>query len=776
MISISTHVRTQRRTTQLLTCLLVLLVSLVSNPWFLVADGDGQYRGALSQWAWLLASMFAIFATFVAARVLVRSGSDTPLAYDAPTLRRLMDGDRFRALVEDGAHCTLVCDASGAITYASPTLEHLLGFLPAQMLGKSLKELFQTREALDWDTLLVSAGDNPLPVLYQLRHADGSWRWIEMRLRDLSGVPAVAGMVLHCLDVSEREQAIAQRHAAEQRLQIALDASQVALWDLHLPTNTVRLSSQWAALVGGPPGERVMGLDQLWTSAHPEDMARLRDALTQTVMGSGPMTRVEHRFLTANGNWHWIESVGRVVERDGNGRALRLAGVNISIDSHKKVEATMAKLVSHDSLTGLPNRQVLLKRVSSAIERSSSSKQPLALMQVDVLHLRQINQSLGRETGDGLLRAIATRLAGCMHQGHTLAHIGSDEFAVSMPDIGDAKRAAIDAQALIACLADPFVVGGNELRIGANVGIAMFPLDAADAVGLLRCAEAAIAHSRSALQGEAFFFDVGMEQRTRRRQSLERRLRAAIEEGRLALAYQPIVCLRNGVTVGAEALVRWTDSEHGVVSPDELIPIAEEVGLIGALGEWVLRQSCIAAARWQSTITPDFRIAVNLSARQLAQPNLVEVVRDIIRESGIRQGTLELEITEHHQLFENWEGLKILQRLKHELGVRLVIDDFGTGYSGLRSLRLLPLDKLKIDRSFVHSAVGNSADAALLSGIVAIALDLALEITAEGVENDTQLACVRRLGCDTAQGYLTGKPLPASVFTRHLSESVLGAI
>lgn len=757
--------------------LLASLVALVA--WVAVAvmvpvnSGSGVLNDGILPWLWLALGVLAVLAFAWSARSLMRARVAAKRLAARVRRLRLLSSERFRALVEDGSHGTLICDGGNtAIGYASPTLRQLLGYQPAQLVGKTLESLLHQEDLREWYQALARVGGTTLPLLHRMRHADGSWRWIETRLRDLSAMPAVGGMVLNCLDVSEREHALREQRAAEQQLQIALDTSEVVLWDLHLASGAVRLSPQWAQLVGGPPGETLTQLDRLAAQVHGDDLPLLLEALKKTVAGTSGTTRVEHRVRAADGHWRWIESVGRVVERDGAGRALRVAGVNIDIDSHKQAEAQIAKLVFHDGLTGLPNRRMLVDRMTQAIEHAARHGEQLALLQLDVRHFRQINQELGRETGDAILRAVGARLSGAMREGNTLAHIGGHEFAVSMPAIGSVERAASAARALIDALAAPFKLGEHELCIGANVGVAMFPADAADAAGLLRCADAATTQAKASSQGEVYFFDPGVESQTRRRQALEHGLRAAIDGGTLTLAFQPIVDLRGGGIVGAEALVRWTHDHYGVIAPDELIPMAEETGLIAALGQWVLREACLHAARWQATLMPEFRIAVNLSALQLAQPGLVEAVQAVLASSGLRPGSLELEITEHHQLFDDWQSLKTLQRLKLEAGARLVIDDFGTGYSGLRTLRLLPLDKLKIDRSFILSAAENPADAALLAGIVAIALDLALETTAEGVENEAQLASVRRLGCDTVQGYLTGRPIPASVFTQHLAESL----
>ncbi len=747
--------------------LLVWLVAVLVAP----ADAaDGVFSGG--SFTWPVLGVLAVLAAGWLARSLIRARAAAKRLAAGIRRRLIQSGERFRALVEDGSYGTLICDKDSTIAYASPALQQLLGYPPAQLTGKTLDALLHPEDRVQWQAAMAYVGNSALPVLHRMGHADGSWRWIETRLRDLSAVPAVGGMVLNCLDVSAREHALREQRAAEQQLQIALDTSEVVLWDLHLASGAVRLSPQWAQLIGGPAGETRTHLDKLAAHVHADDVQPLLAALKKAVHGSSGVTRVEHRVRAADGHWRWIESVGRVVERDAGGRALRVAGVNIDIDTHKQAEAQIAQLVFHDVLTGLPNRRMLVDRVTQAIEHAARYGEPLALLQLDMLHFRQVNQELGRESGDAILRAVSARLSGVLRDGHTLAHLGSDEFAVSMPAIGSVERAAGAAQALIEALAAPFVLGQHELRISVNVGIAMFPADAADAAGLLRCAEAAVSQAKAASLGEVYFFDPQVERQTRRRQTLEHGLRAAIENGALMLAFQPIIDLRGGGTVGAEALVRWTHETYGVIAPDEIIPMAEEIGLIAPLGQWVLREACLHAARWQSTLLPDFRIAVNLSALQLAQPGLLEAVQEVLAQSGLKPGTLELEITEHHQLFDDWESLKTLQRLKLEAGVRLVIDDFGTGYSGLRSLRLLPLDKLKIDRSFVLSAVDNPADAALLAGIVAIALDLALETTAEGVENAAQLATVRKLGCDTVQGYLTGKPIPASVFTQHLADSL----
>lgn len=690
--------------------------------------------------------------------------------------RRLADSaERFRALVEEASDCTFICDDNAEIRYASPPLQQLLGRTPASVTGTELSTLWHPDDRPQlWAAMamLRPTQTTALPVRHRMRHTDGSWRWVETTLRDLRSRQTIGGIVFNCLDVNERELVRCELALSEQRLTVALEASQVALWELDVNSGRVTLSRQWAQLVGGPPGVTSARLDELEEMHHPDDLWPLSQALARTIKGQTPMYRADHQLRTVDGRWLWVESFGRVIERDSRGRALRMAGVTADISERKKAEAQIADLAYHDAMTDLPNRRLLTDRLTQAIALTSNKNTKVALLLIDIDRFAYVNESLGHEAGDVLLCAVADRLRLLLGNGETLARVGGDKFAIMLPSLRSGDEAVAMAQAVLQTMTIPFDGTSPPTSVSASVGVALCPNDGNDATSLLRGADIALAQAKAAAPGQYHLCDAQMSARSRRRVMIERELRLAIAQGTLELAFQPLVELASNRIVGAEALVRWIHPQEGNISPAEFIPIAEESDLIMSLGQWVLEQACLAARSWQRSIAPHFRIAVNLSPRQLTQTDLVQTVQAAQAQAGLAPGTLELEITESQLVNDDGHTLALLQRLKREAGVRLAVDDFGTGYSSFSSLRQLPVDKLKIDRSFVNGVASNKTDAVLITGILSIAQALALDVTVEGVETPAQLERLRELGCTVVQGYLVGHPMSVSDFTACLDRSL----
>ncbi len=442
------------------------------------------------------------------------------------------------------------------------------------------------------------------------------------------------------------------------------------------------------------------------------------------------------------------------------------AGLEAQIEERRRADERVVYMAHHDALTGLPNRALLADRVGQAIARAHRSGGKLALLFLDLDRFKNVNDSLGHAVGDQLLTAVAARLTASRREVDTVARLGGDEFIISLPDIGGAAEAASVASRILADLAKPFTVAGHELHADASIGIVLYPGDGDTAEMLVRNADTAMYHAKESGRANYQFFGAQMTERVRRRLTTETNLRGALERGEFTLHYQPLVDLPSAGIIGAEALVRWPQPDRRLVSPSEFIPVAEDTGLIVALGEWVLREACTRAQAWQ-TQHPGLRIAVNLSARQFRQRNLVEMIERVLNETRLAPGLLELELTEGMLMHHVQETVTILARLD-EIGVRLAIDDFGTGYSSLSYLKRFPIHALKIDRSFVRDIGTDPNDAAIVTAIVAMARSLGLDVTAEGVETHEQAAFLRSLACDLAQGFYFGRPMPATEFSARL--------
>jgi len=435
----------------------------------------------------------------------------------------------------------------------------------------------------------------------------------------------------------------------------------------------------------------------------------------------------------------------------------------------EEVNAQLQHVAMHDALSGLPNRLLLADRLSQAIAQAERHQNRFAVFVVDLDRFKAINDSLGHLAGDAMLKEVARRLASVLRKADTLARLGGDEFVLVLNEISSAQDVETIAARVLADIARPVKLSDLELHTSASIGISLFPTDGADADTLLQHADAAMYHAKKNGRNAYQLFVPAMNAFARDRLELENGLRRALVQGEFVLHYQPKVDVRDGGIDSAEALIRWQHPTRGLTAPLDFIPLAEECGLILPIGEWVLREACRQACAWQTAGLRPLRVAVNLSAQQFRQKNLVEVVRSALNAAQLEARYLELELTESAVMHDAEQSIEILQQLS-ALGVRISVDDFGTGYSSLSYLRRLPLDKLKIDRAFIRDVVTSRDDAAIVRAIVSLAHNLRLKVIAEGVETPDQLAFLRELGCDQYQGYHYSVPVPDNVFVEMLRE------
>ena len=447
--------------------------------------------------------------------------------------------------------------------------------------------------------------------------------------------------------------------------------------------------------------------------------------------------------------------------------------MTIALASKWRAERTVVKLAYFDSLTGLPNREQSRNRLVGAIEVAKLHERTLAVLYLDLDNFKRVNDTLGHAVGDELLRVVASRLRSSLRYGDRgidsssisrpgdLARLGGDEFMVLLPNIRKPAEAGVIAERIIGALREPMQLALNSLVVTPSVGIAIFPNDGGDAETLLRNADLAMYFSKRKSPGTYSYFDAAMNASALQRFTIEDKLRGALARNEFTLNYQPLFDIRTGHISGMEALLRWTNDQLGVVPPSEFISVAEETGLILPIGEWVLRTACAQAKAWHDEGLPLIRMSVNVSGQQFALNHFPSQVSAILQETGLDPSKLELEITETLIMNDEVWAERTINQLK-AIGVALAIDDFGTGYSSLARLRRFAVDRLKIDRSFVTSLNECSDDRAIAAAIIAMSRSLRIDVTAEGVENISQLMFLQEHECHEAQGYLLGAALPAA--------------
>ena len=458
--------------------------------------------------------------------------------------------------------------------------------------------------------------------------------------------------------------------------------------------------------------------------------------------------------------------------RDRAGQVVNFIKIFSDISERKEREERVRHLAHHDFLTDLPNRMLLSDRITQAISLAQRSDAQVAVLFLDLDRFKNVNDSLGHTIGDKLLQEVARRLRACVRGSDTVSRLGGDEFVILVPGVTDAGDVAVLAQKVLEVVSEPYWIEGHELVSSPSIGIAVYPTDGPDVEALLRNADAAMYHAKESGRKNYQFFTPDMNTRAIERLSMERSLRRALERGELRLHYQPQYDIASGRIVGMEALIRWEHPDLGLVSPARFMPFAEESGLILPIGEWVLQEACRQNRAWQEADLPRVRVAVNISALQFRQPGFAESVQRALTHTGLAARYLELEVTESVIMHDAERVTQSLALLK-QMGLELAIDDFGTGYSSLSYLKRFPIDRLKIDQSFVRDITTDQDDAAITGAIIALTRNLGLKTIAEGVETREQLEFLRAHGCDEVQGFLLSRPVEASACPALLAEQVL---
>ena len=570
-------------------------------------------------------------------------------------------------------------------------------------------------------------------------------------------------------EIEERRKMELALRESEERYALAARGANDGLWDWNLVAGEVYLSERWREMVGMVDPSISLSPEEWFSRVHLSDLPQLKVDIAAQAAGSRSHFHSEHRLRHSEGFFIWVLCRGIVV-RDTEGRALRIAGSMTDITARKDLEERLRREAQFDSLTTLPNRSYATDLLRRAIARAKRNReQQFGVLFLDCDRFKVVNDSLGHHAGDSLLRLVAGRLNGCVRPGDVVARLGGDEFVVILEGVKDEAEAITVAERIQHSLAQPFYLDGRELFMSVSVGIAMSQPGVERPEDYLRDAD--LAMYRAKLRGRARHevFRADMRAGAVLQMALENDLRHSMDRGELRVMYQPIWSLASGRIVGFEALVRWDHPTHGAMQPADFIPIAEETGLILPLGEWVLRQAAQRLAHWNTKVVADdpIWVSVNVTARQLTHPGLVEIVKNAIAETGIEASRLKLEITESMIMADAVAAVGALEQLK-TLGIHLLMDDFGTGHASLSYLHRLPISTIKIDRYFVGRIDSNSECLEIVRTILSLSRSLSMDVVAEGVENGAQREVLQSLGCEYVQGYLLSPPLDADAAERLL--------
>ncbi|GIX27977.1 MAG: hypothetical protein KatS3mg123_1858 [Burkholderiales bacterium] len=670
---------------------------------------------------------------------------------------------RYRALFEANPHPMWIYDLETLRFLAvNGAAVDRYGWRREEFLAMTIRDIRPPEETPRLLSAVAEAGRGGLYRSGVWRHLrkDGSVMLVEVSSHylEFEGRPARAVLVN---DVTEQVRAREALQESEERFRLLARVTNDALWDWDLKNNTLWWSEGFEALFGFRRDEIESTIDSWITRIHPDDTSRVLEGIYAVIDGDGLTWSDEYRFLRKDGSYAHVLDRGYVI-RDAAGKPLRMIGGMTDLTQHKVAEARIEQLAFYDSLTGLPNRALLLDRLKQALAAAERRGDRVALLFLDLNRFKEINDTQGHATGDDVLLEVARRLKATLRQEETVARIGGDEFLVVAPGTDQAGAVRI-AERLQQALVHPLVLRGQAFSVGASIGIAFYPDDGRCPDELLKNTDIAMYRAK-ADKASWRFYRPEMGRELARRLEMGMRLEQALSSDALELHYQPQFDLDTRALTGAEVLLRWTDPQWGALSPADFVPVAEERGLMGQLGEWVLRSACRQMQMWKAAgFELPGRLAVNVDARQFEDLEFVAKVRAIVEEAGIDPEVFELEITESGVMADPERAVAVTEALQ-EAGFAIAIDDFGTGYSSLAYLKRFAVDTLKIDISFVRDMLSDGNDEAIVRTIIAMARSLGLATLAEGVETEAQAERLRALGCDFAQGFHFGYPQPAEAF------------
>ncbi len=655
-------------------------------------------------------------------------------------------------------------DTAGRLLLVNTFHETYFALNAATAIGTSRQDVFSadyTARHRAFDSQVITDSKAILAIEESIRGCDGSDHVLLTTKAPITGAEGqVEQIVTVSLDITERKQVEQAVRESEERFRQLVEGSVLGLV-IESDGVPIFANRTFARIFGYTSPADILALPNLDRLFAAGDLRRI-DHLRQTTLAGETLNEPrEFQGVRRDGTMIWVEIQSQPVSWKGR-NALQTTFADVSL--RKAYEERLQQQANYDQVTGLPNRMLATDRLRTAGLSAVRHRHCGGLLFIDLDHFKKINDTWGHATGDNLLRMAADRIRSCVREEDTVARLGGDEFTVILPNIGTAANSEPVVHKILHAFSHPFVLGRHEAFVTASVGVSVFPDDSEDPAILMQNADAAMYRAKEQGRDTFQFYTRELNERATERMRIESHLVHALDRGEFLVYYQPIVDIRTGALAEAEALLRWSSPELGRFLPDQFIPLIEDIGLIVQVGQWVIDSACRQLARWRRNGQPNLGVTVNISSRQLRVNGLVDTVAHAIQRYGIPPHALELEITESCLMTDVDENSEVLYALDR-LGVNLALDDFGTGYSCLRYLKDLPVDTVKIDKSFIATVTTDASDASVVEAIIALAHRLGIRVIGEGVENEDQLDFIRQRDCDLAQGHYFSEPLPSDKFS-----------
>jgi diguanylate cyclase (GGDEF)-like protein/PAS domain S-box-containing protein len=682
--------------------------------------------------------------------------------------------ERYRQLTELSPDGILV-SANGLFVYANQAAIDILGAPDIlEVVGRSPFEFFhpESHEVVKAQLASALEGDAATSsVTLRLRRMDGSTAYVQTTAAEVSwnGKPSIQVLIR---DVTEQKHTEDKLRIANERLKLAVEGTVEGIWDWDIPSNVFTFSGGLNKVLGFAEDSRYGVVAEWQHLVHPEDIERVQANFKAALEEKTPNYECEYRLKAKNGSWKWIWSRGVVIDRDAQGQPLIMTGTLTDITAKKESDELVWRHANLDALTGLPNRRSFRDRLDAEVRKAHRNSTALALLFIDLDGFKQVNDLFGHDAGDLLLMEAAHRITNCVRGTDIVARLGGDEFTIVLTDLDDPNHVEFVCQKILSSLTQAFQVRNDFAYVTGSIGVAIFPYDGNASEDLIRKADQAMYAAKGAGKNQFSYFTREMDEKAHARLHLSNELRHALASGQLSLHYQPVIDLTDGHVLKAEALLRWHHPALGNIGPNTFVPLAEESGLIGAIGNWAFREAAAFSKRCSERMGRLFPIGINKSPIQFLHQDRESDWLSYLAQQGIPGNSIVVEITEG--LLLNPTQTVNNQLLEYrDAGIMVAIDDFGTGYSSLSYLHQFDIDFLKIDQSFVQDLSDNDSHRAIAETIITMAHKLGLKVIAEGIETREQMEFLAGAGCDYGQGYLFSRPVPEEQMEKMLSTRFL---